>query len=161
MRDSLSSCSTVTAGAGDVWHSSGEEEVVEADLLGPQLYQQRAFLFCEALMEPEYLLSRRRCVSVCRSAFGVFTPLCYPCPLCLCLAPSLHRRPYGEQLGRRICWLLTAAVLPPSGSFLGRSVDGLVSGYAHVGWYPSDGHCPSVVLEFLDLLCDVREDVGA
>jgi hypothetical protein len=30
-----------------------------------------------------------------------------------------------------------------------------------VGRYPSDGHCPSVVLELLDLSRDVREDVGA
>jgi hypothetical protein len=30
-----------------------------------------------------------------------------------------------------------------------------------VGWYPSDGHCPSLVLKLLDLLGDVRKDVGA
>ena len=101
VRDSLSSRSTVTAGAGDVWHSSGEEEVVEADLLGPQLYQQRAFLFCEALMEPEYLLSRRRCVSVCCPAPCLCAPLCCPCSLRLCLAPPSYCRPYGVQLGRR------------------------------------------------------------
>jgi hypothetical protein len=52
-------------------------------------------------------------------------------------------------------------VLPLSGGLLGRFVDGLVSRDAHVGWYPSDGHCLSLVLELLDLLRDVREDVGA
>ena len=43
--DGLSSRSAVAAGAGDIRHSSGEEEVVEPDLLGPQLYQQRALSF--------------------------------------------------------------------------------------------------------------------
>jgi hypothetical protein len=52
-------------------------------------------------------------------------------------------------------------VFPPSGGLLGRFVDGLVPGYAYVGWYPSDGHCPSLVLKLLDLLGDVREDVAA
>jgi hypothetical protein len=161
VRDSLSSRSAVTAWTGDVWHSSVEEEVIESDLLGTQLYQQRALPFRSSLVELKNLFGGCGRVSVCRSAFGVFTPLRYPCALCLCHAPSLHRRPYGEQLGRRICWLLTAAVLPPSGGFLGRSVDSLVPGYAYVGWYPSDGYCSSVVLELLDLSRDVRRDVGA
>jgi hypothetical protein len=52
-------------------------------------------------------------------------------------------------------------VFPLSGGLLGCFVDGLVPGYAHVGWYPLDGHCSSLVLKLLDLLGDVREDVGA
>jgi len=159
--DGLSSRSAVTAWTGDVWHSSVEEKVIESDLLSTQLYQQRALPLGSALVELKNLFGGCGRVSVCRSAFGVFTPLCYLCPLCLCLAPSLHRRPYSKQLGRRICWLLTAAVLPPSSGFLDRSVDGLVPGYAHVGWYPSDSYCSSVVLELLDLSRDVRKDVGA
>jgi hypothetical protein len=59
VRDSLSSRSTVTAGAGNVWHSSGEEEVVEADLLSPQLHQQRALPLAEPLIELQRLLGGR------------------------------------------------------------------------------------------------------
>lgn len=40
--DGLPSLSTLAAGAGDVWHSSAEEEVVQSNLLGSQLHQQRA-----------------------------------------------------------------------------------------------------------------------
>jgi hypothetical protein len=54
---------------------------------------------------------------------------------------------------------LSAAVLSPSGSFLGSLVGGLASGYAHVGGDPSDSHRVSFVLELQDLLHDVREDV--
>jgi hypothetical protein len=89
--DSLSSRSAVTLWTDNVWHSSGEEKVIESDLLGAQLYQQRALPLGSALVELKNLFGRCRRVSVCRSAFGVFTPICYLCPLCLCLAPSLHR----------------------------------------------------------------------
>src|SRR4051812_33721271 len=64
MCDGLSSRSAVAAGTGDVWHSSGEEEVVEPDLLGPQLHQQRALPLSEPLVEPEYFLGGRWSVSV-------------------------------------------------------------------------------------------------
>ncbi|KAH8626793.1 hypothetical protein IG631_18811 [Alternaria alternata] len=161
MCDGLSSRSAVAARAGDVWHSSGEEKVVKSDLLGPQLHQQRALPLSEPLVEPEYFLGGRWSVSVGCSALGVLAPLCYPCPFGLYAAPSFRSRPYGEQLGRRVCRQASAAVFSPSGGFLGRFVDGLVPGYADVGRYPSDGHCPSVVLELPDLSRDVREDVGA
>jgi hypothetical protein len=75
-------------------------------------------------------------VSVCCSALGVFAPFRYPCPLCSCLAPSFYCRPYGEQLGRRVCRYASGTVFPPSGGFLGRFINGSVSGYAH--GYPTD-----------------------
>jgi hypothetical protein len=159
VRNSLSSRSAVTAWTGNVWHPSVEEKVIKSDLLGTQLYKQRALPLRSALLELKNLFGGCGRVSVCRSAFSVFAPLCYLCLLCLCLAPSLHRRPYSEQLGRRICWLLTAAV-PLSGGLLGRSVDGLIRGYAYVGWYLLDSYCSSVVLELLELSRDVRKDVG-
>ena len=68
--------------------SSGEEEVVGPDLLGAELYQQRALPLCEALVKLEYLLGGRRCVSVCCSALGVFAPRLYPCAFRLCFTPS-------------------------------------------------------------------------
>jgi hypothetical protein len=161
VRNSLLSRPVVAVGASNIWHSSGEEEVVEPDLLSLQLHQQRALLFSEPLVEPEYLFGGRRCVSVGCAALCVCAPLHSPCPLRLYLAPSFHCRLYGVQVGRRVCRYVSATVFPPSGGLLGRLVDGLVSGYAHVGWYPSDGHCPSLVLKLLDLLGDVCKDVGA
>jgi hypothetical protein len=90
VRNSLLSRPAVAAGAGDIWHSSGEEEVVEPNLLGLQLHQQRALLFGEPLVELEYLFGGRWCVSVGCAALRVCAPLYSPCPLCLCFAPSSH-----------------------------------------------------------------------
>jgi hypothetical protein len=157
----LSSRSAVAARASDIWHSSGEEEVVEPNLLGAQLYQQRALPLGPSLVKLKNLLSGRQSVSVGCSAFCVLAPFRCPCPVCLCLAPSFYCRPYSEQLGRRVCQQASAAVFSPSSGLLGGFVDGLVSGYAHVGRYPSNRHCPSVVTEFLDPARDIRKDVGA
>jgi hypothetical protein len=83
----LSSRSAAAARAGNVWHSSFKEEVVQPYLLSSQLYQQRAFPFSEPLVEPEYL-SRHRCVSMCCSALSFFALSRYPCQFCLCSALS-------------------------------------------------------------------------
>jgi hypothetical protein len=161
VRDSLSSRYAVTAWAGDIWHSSGEEEVVEPDLLCPQLYQQRTLPLRSSLVDLKNLLGRCGRVSVGCAALCVCAPLRYPCPLCLGFAPSFHCRPNGVLFGRRVCRWASATVFPPSGGLFGRFIDGLVPGFAHVGWDPPDGYCPSLVLELLDLSCNFREDVGA
>ena len=88
MGDSLSSLSALAAGAGNTWHSLGEEKVAQAYLLGAQLYQQRALSFSKAFVNLEYFLSRQRCVSVGCSAFGLCSPLDYPYSLCLDPAPA-------------------------------------------------------------------------
>jgi hypothetical protein len=90
VRDSLSSRSAVTAWAGDIWHSSGEEEVVEPDLLCPQLYQQRTLPLRSSLVDLKNLLGRCGRVSVGCAALCVCAPLRYPCPLCMGFAPSFH-----------------------------------------------------------------------
>jgi hypothetical protein len=100
-------------------------------------------------------------VSVGRAAFLVFSPCAYPCPLCLHLTPSSERCSEWVQLGRCVCWLLSAAVFSPSGGLLGGLVSGLVSWDAHMGWYPFDCHVSSLVLEPLDLSRDLLEDAGA
>jgi hypothetical protein len=81
------------AGASDVRDVSIEEEVVEADLLGSQLHQQRALPLAKLLVELQHPLGGHRRVSVCRAAFLVFPPCADPRPLCLFLAPSLERCP--------------------------------------------------------------------
>jgi hypothetical protein len=55
---------------------------------------------------------------------------------------------------------LRPSSLHPVASF-GGLVSGLVSWDARMGWYPSDPHVSSLVLEFLDLSRDPLEDVGA
>jgi hypothetical protein len=97
-----------------------EEEIVESDLLGPQLYQQRSLSLAEPLMELQPLLGGRRRVSVCRAAFLVFSPCAYPCPLCLRLTPSSERCSEWVQLERCVCWLLSAAVFSPSSGLFWR-----------------------------------------
>jgi hypothetical protein len=118
--DGLTSLSTAAAGTGDSWDVSIEEKVVEADLLGPQLYQQRGLSLAKPLVELRHLLGGRQRVSVCRAAFLVFSPYAYPCPLCLRLTPSSERCPEWVQLGRCVCWLLSAAVFSPSAGLLWR-----------------------------------------
>ena len=89
--DSLTSLSTAAAGASNSRDVSIEEKVVESDLLGPQLYQQRALSLTEPLVELQHFLGGHWCVPVCRAAFLVH-PLCAdPRPLCLRLAPSAER----------------------------------------------------------------------
>jgi hypothetical protein len=58
----LSPLSTAAAGAIDARNVSIEEKVVESNLLGPQLHQQRALPLAEPLVELQHLLSRRWCV---------------------------------------------------------------------------------------------------
>jgi hypothetical protein len=81
--DSLPSLSAVAAWAAHIRHSSVEEEVVEADLLSPQLYQQRALPLVKPFMKLEYLFGGHRCMSVGRSAFRLCSRLVHPCPLFL------------------------------------------------------------------------------
>jgi hypothetical protein len=91
--DGLTSLSTAAARTSDNRDVSIEEKIVEPDLLGPQLYQQRALSLAEPLVEQQPLLGGRRCVSVCRAAFLVFPPRAGPRSLCLCLASSPERCP--------------------------------------------------------------------
>ena len=62
--DGLPPLAALAAGAGDIWHSSAEEKVVQADLFSAQLHQQCALLFAEPFVELEYLLSGQWCMSV-------------------------------------------------------------------------------------------------
>ena len=89
--DSLSPLSTATAGASDVQNVSIEEEVVETDLLSPQLHQQRALPLAEPFVELQHLLSGHWRVPVCRAAFLFFSPRANPGSLCLRLAPPSKR----------------------------------------------------------------------
>ena len=91
--DGLSPLSTAAAGASDVRNVSIEEEVVETDLLGPQLHQQRALSLAEPLVELQHLLGGHWCVPVCCAAFLVFSLCANPRALCLCFAPSSKRCP--------------------------------------------------------------------
>jgi len=90
--DSLTSLSTAAAGASNSRDVSIEEKVVESDLLGSQLHQQRALTFAEPLVELQHLLSGRWRVSVCRATFLVFSPCTDSLSLCLDFAPSAERR---------------------------------------------------------------------
>ena len=91
--DSLTSLSAAAAGTRDSWDVLIEEKVVKSDLLGPQLYQQRALSLAEPLMELQHLLGGRWCVPVCCSAFLVFSPCAYPLSCRLSLAPFSKRCP--------------------------------------------------------------------
>ena len=92
MDNGLSPLSAAAAGACDGGNVSVEEEVIESNLLGSQLHQQRALTFAEPLVELQHLLSGRWRVSVCRATFLVFSPCTDPLSLCLDLAPSAERR---------------------------------------------------------------------
>ena len=93
MGDGLPPLSAAATRACDGRNVSVEEEVVEANLLGPQLHQQRALPLAEPLVELQHFLGRRRRVPVCRAAFLVFHPRACPLSLCLSLAPSSERCP--------------------------------------------------------------------
>ena len=89
----LSPLSTAAAGASDVRNVSTKEKVVESNLLGPQLHQQRALLLAEPLVELQHLLGGRWCVPI-RSAAFLFFPLCAdPRSICMRLALSSKRHP--------------------------------------------------------------------
>ena len=140
MGDGLSPLSAAAPGTGIGWNISIEEKVVKADLLSPQLHQQRALSLAEFLVELQHFLDGRRRVLVRRVAVLVFSPRAYPLYLRLSLTPSSERCPEWAQLGRGVGWLLAAAVLPQFGGFFGSLVGGLVSWDACVGRCPSDSH---------------------
>ena len=77
--DGLSPLSAASAGTCDGGNVSVKEKVIESNLLGPQLHQQRALTFAEPLVELQHLLSRRWRVSVCRAA--LVDHVCIPRPL--------------------------------------------------------------------------------
>jgi hypothetical protein len=89
----LSPLSTAAAGAGYVRNVSIEEKVVESDLLGLQLHQQRALPIAEPLVELKHLLGGRWCVPIRSAAFLFFPPCADPRSICLHFAPSSERRP--------------------------------------------------------------------
>ena len=93
MGNGLSPLSTAACGTGYVCNVSVEENVVESDLLSPQLYQQRALPLAEPLVELQHLLGGRWCVPI-RSAAFLFFPLCAdPRSICMRLALSSKRHP--------------------------------------------------------------------
>ena len=91
--DGLSPLSTAAAGACNGGNVSVEEEVVESNLLSPQLHQQRALPLAEPLMELQHLLGGRWCVPIRRAAFLLFPPCADPLSCRLILAPPSERRP--------------------------------------------------------------------
>jgi hypothetical protein len=89
----LSPLSTAAAGASYVRNVSTEAKVVESDLLGPQLHQQRALPLAEPLVELQHLLGGRWCVPIRSAAFLFFPPCTDPGSICLHLAPPSERCP--------------------------------------------------------------------